>query len=191
MGTTPREVLDFWFSEHAKQHWWVKNAAFDEEIRTRFSGAVDEALEGGYSEWTSDSDGALALVILLDQFTRNLFRGSPRSFAGDARALEIAERAIRNHFDEAQPLERRSFLYMPYQHAESLDAQKRAIELFERWVEAHDASSRSDAEGDLTFARRHEEIIRRFGRFPHRNAVLGRTSTPEEVAFLKEPGSSF
>lgn len=191
MTASSADVLAFWFSDRARKLWFEKNTAFDDEIRDRFGSLVEGAIAGEYGEWTADADGALALVIALDQFPRNMFRGSPRSFSGDARARQIAETAINNGLDLAQPLDRRAFFYLPYQHSESLDDQNRSIELYTKWAAAHPEADRASAEGDLTYVHRHHEIIRRFGRFPHRNAVLGRASTPEEIEFLAGPNSSF
>ena len=192
MGTpASTDVLDFWFADRTRPLWFNGNASFDAEIRDRFGGAVDAALAGELGEWESTAGGALALVILLDQFPRNIFRGTPRAFAGDARATRVASAAIARGFDQALPLERQMFLYMPFQHSEDRSVQDRSVELFTRWAEAHQGPGRKDAEENLAYAHRHHEIVHRFGRFPHRNVVLGRESTSEEIAFLKEPGSSF
>jgi uncharacterized protein (DUF924 family) len=188
---TPSDVLDFWFSDRARPMWWSKNDDFDAEIRPRFGALVDEASAGAHGDWTTQPSGALALVIVLDQFPRNMFRGSPRAFAGDARALEIARATVESGLDTALALEQRQFLYMPFQHSEVLADQDRSIELFTRWVADHDEAARAAVGNDLTYAHRHRDIIQRFHRFPHRNAVLGRTSTPDEIAFLREPNSSF
>lgn len=188
---SPSDVLDYWFSDRARRLWFDKNDAFDEEIRQRFGTLTEEAIAGTHGEWASSPDGALALVIALDQFPRNIFRGSPRAFAGDSRARAYADQAVRHGFDRQLPLERRSFLYMPFQHSESLEDQQRSVDLFTRWVSDHPDAARASAENDLTYAHRHFEIVARFARFPHRNAILGRESTPEEVAFLAGPNSSF
>lgn len=188
---TAQDVLELWFSDRARTLWFDKNDAFDAEIRDRFGTLVDEAIAGKHGDWAATSDGALALVIVLDQFPRNIFRGSPRAFSGDARAREIAGIAIDKQLDRQQPLDRRAFFYLPYQHSESLEDQNRSIELYKKWVEEHDAAGRKSAEEDMVYADRHHEIIRRFGRFPHRNATLGRESTPEELEFLAGPRSSF
>jgi uncharacterized protein (DUF924 family) len=186
-------VLDFWFEPGAgdawrtteRGAWFRKDAAFDATIRERFGDLIARGLAGGLGEWCVEPRGALARVLLLDQFTRNAFRGTPQAFAGDARALATAKAALAQGFDrELAPVER-WFLYMPFEHSESLEDQERAVALFQALADE------TGLAGPLDWARRHEAIIRRFGRFPHRNAILGRPSTPEEIAFLQTPGSSF
>lgn len=184
-------ILDFWFGAPdsatygaTRNRWFRKDAAFDDELRTRFGAALATALAGGFADWTAPR-AALARVLLLDQFTRNCYRDSARAFAGDPQALAAATAAVDREQDrELVPVER-WFLYMPFQHAESAAAQRRSLALFARlWHEAGLADP-------LRWAERHAAIIERFGRFPHRNALLGRASTPEEAAFLETPGSSF
>jgi uncharacterized protein (DUF924 family) len=198
--TLQDEILDFWFGPRpsavygqSRPEWFRKDASFDAEIRARFGGAVETALAGGFADWIDGRDerpssaarAALARVLLLDQFTRNIFRDSPRAFAGDTLALATAEVAIARGDDFALiPAERR-FLYLPFEHSEDLATQERGIALYMRL---------RDETGDpdpLLWAEKHATVIRRFGRFPHRNAVLGRESTPEETAFLAGPGSRF
>src|SRR5437660_4594493 len=184
------EILDFWFGVpgsveygQARDVWFRKDDAFDALVRAQFGGAVEAAIAGGFGDWTAPR-GELARVILLDQFTRNIYRGSPRAFAGDARALATAQDAVSRGDDrELIPVER-WFLYMPFQHAESVEAQAHSVELFTRLRDDGLAAP-------LEWAQRHAEIVRRFGRFPHRNTILGRESTPEETAFLSLPGSGF
>ena len=186
--TTPGDVLAFWFGAppHTERgEWFRKDAAFDAAIRERFGDALARGLAGAFGEWCGEPRGALARVVLLDQFTRNAFRDTPRAFAGDARALATADDAIRRSFDASLDRYERWFLYIPYEHSEDLAMQRRALELF-------GALARDEGlDGPLRYAKRHAEIIERFGRFPHRNSILGRESTPEEIAFLREPGSSF
>lgn len=189
--TSPSDVLDFWFADHARARWFVKEPAFDDAIRARFGAAITTAAAGQLDGWAATPDGALALTILLDQFPRNIYRGSPRAFEADAHARQIAAAAIDRGFDRAAPLDRRMFFYLPFQHAEVLADQDRSVELFSRWVDEHSAEARASLDEDLRYAVHHREVIRRFGRFPHRNAALGRASTPEELAFLEEPGSSY
>lgn len=185
------QVLAFWFGEpgsagygRSRKEWFRKEAVFDAEIRARFGAAVESALAGGFADWTA-SRAALARVLLLDQFTRNIFRDTPRAFAGDSLARETAEAAIARGDDlKMNPVERR-FLYLPFSHAESLAAQQRSVALCAR---LRDETGDGDA---LFWAEKHAAVIRRFGRYPHRNAILGRTSTPEEIAFLAEPSSRF
>jgi len=187
-----KAVLDFWFlaPEHAdhgtsRPEWFRKDAAFDEAIRMQFGATLETALAGGLREWDADLHGALARIIVLDQFTRNAFRDTPRAFAGDALAQEAARAMVESGRDRLlHPLER-WFVYLPFEHAEDLELQERSVGLFS-------ALAKDDGTGDtLQYATRHRDIIARFGRFPHRNRTLGRTSTPEEIEFLKEPGSSF
>lgn len=185
---TPAAILDFWFGPKPlaeRKVWFRKDPAFDAEIESRFGDAVAMAVAGAFGGWCGTPQGALARVILLDQFTRNIYRDTPRAFAGDARALATAEEAIARRFDESLETLERWFLYLPFEHSESAEAQKRSIELFE---------ALANATGDrnpLEWAEKHAAVIRRFGRYPHRNAILGRESTPEELAFLSEPGARF
>lgn len=188
---THDEILDFWFGppgtdDHGKTRggWFRKDPAFDATIRERFGAGIQTALTGGFAEWTSPR-AALARVVLLDQFTRNAFRDTPRAFAGDALALKLADDAV-TRGDDAQllPVER-WFLYLPFVHAESLPAQARALQLFERLRDT------SDLTEPLAWAKQHARVIQLFGRFPHRNSILGRESTAGEIAFLAAPGSRF
>jgi uncharacterized protein (DUF924 family) len=190
-STLRNEILDFWFGRpdapgygEDRAEWFRKDAAFDSALRERFGGAIETALAAGFAEWT-DPRGTLARVLLLDQFTRNSYRDTPRAFAGDALALSIAEGAVTRQDDAGLIPVERWFLYLPFEHAESLPAQQQSIELFAR------LATETGHADPLVWAERHAAIIRRFGRFPHRNAILGRASTPEEVAFLATPGSSF
>lgn len=177
--TTAGEVLRFWFDEHAGD-WFVKNPAFDKAIRERFLALHEEAAAGRLARWAEEPRGALALVIALDQFPRNLFRGEARAFATDPMAREIARRILERGWDKAMAQPERLFIYLPFEHSESLADQDLCVSLMKDFDERQ-----------RWYAERHREIIRRFGRFPHRNAALGRTSTPAEIEFLKEPGSSF
>ena len=188
-----REVLAFWFgapgdAHHNKtrQEWFRKDDAFDAEIRSRFGTLIDDALDGKLAPWATTADGALAQILVLDQFTRNAFRGTPRSFAGDAQALTLARTLVADGRDRTLPGVRRSFVYLPFEHAEDLATQDQSLVLFKQL--ARDEPEQASL---TTWAERHHAIIARFGRFPHRNAILGRPSTPEEEAFLREPGSGF
>lgn len=187
----PAEILDFWFSERARRLWFEKDLGFDDEIRRRFGAMLDAARQGSLDGWTETPESCLALVILLDQFSRNIHRGMPRAFAGDAQARAIADRAVERGFDRQVPLGRRMFFYLPFEHSEDASDQARAVSLFRRWADEHEGSNREGALEQVRYALRHQEIIERFRRFPHRNRILGRESTPEELAFLTEPHSSF
>ena len=183
MPVSPDDVLVFWFEEARPDQHFKKDPAFDRLIVARFADAYDRAARGELDRWRDDAAPCLALVIMLDQFPRNMFRGTPRAFATDAKALAVAEDAIARGHDLAMPPERRLFFYLPLEHCESLDVQERCVALIGERC-AHD-------ERLLDYARRHRDVIARFGRFPHRNAVLGRPSTPAEAAFLEQPDSSF
>jgi uncharacterized protein (DUF924 family) len=182
------DVLLFWFGPPplaSRDVWFRKDAAFDATIRGRFLEAIAAARAGAFGDWCVEPRGALARVILLDQFTRNVFRNTPDAFSGDQRALATADDAIAKGFDRAlEPLER-TFLYLPFEHSEDKAMQERSLELFAALAKERDDPSLFE------WAERHATIVRRFGRFPHRNAILGRASTPEEIAFLQTPGSAF
>jgi uncharacterized protein (DUF924 family) len=175
------EVLGFWFGELAREAWFAKSEATDALIRRRFLSVYEQvAALPAEAAWTSPRR-ALATVLVLDQFPRNMFRGTPRAFATDGKARDIALGAIERGWDEGFDKDARAFLYLPLEHSEVLSDQERAVELFTR---LGDAEYRR-------YAVAHRDIIARFGRFPHRNAILGRTSTPDEEAFLQQPGSAF
>ncbi len=183
-----QRVIAFWFADpgapgsgQARPIWFEEDPAFDEEVRARFTRDLERAAAGELDRLTATPEGCLALVILIDQFPRNMFRGTPKAFETDAKAREVANSALARDCDRRLTPVRRQFLYMPFQHSESLADQDRSVALFR-------------ALGDqqsLDYALRHRDAIARFGRFPHRNAVLGRASTPEERAFLARPDSSF
>ncbi|MBL8521387.1 MAG: DUF924 domain-containing protein [Betaproteobacteria bacterium] len=190
LPATARAVLEFWFGtgdDYGRAHakWFRKEAAFDGEIRTRFLDAVERAARGDFRDWERLPRGCLALQILLDQFPRNLFRGEARAFAADAEALRICRHVMQHGFDrDFLPVER-MFVYLPLEHSESLADQD---ECHRRMLDLQPYPETADLH---IWAEKHRVIIRRFGRFPHRNAALGRPSTPEEIAFLETPGSSF
>ena len=186
-------VLDHWFGapstpEHGtlRAFWFTKDDPTDREIAQRFGALIERALRSELGAWAAQPASALAHILLLDQFTRNTLRDTPRAFAGDARALAAASAMVGTRQDEALPPEQRAFVYLPFEHAEGLAMQDEAVRLFTRL--AVQAPQMQDM---LTYAERHRAVIRRFGRFPHRNEVLGRRSTAEESAFLREPGSRF
>ena len=189
-GLPPRaqDVLAFWFGptpHRPRGEWFRKDPAFDASIRERFGDDVGAALAGAFGEWCTMPRGAIARVILLDQFTRNIFRDTPRAFAGDAAALATAIDAVAQGFDRALGFHERWFLYMPFMHAEDAAMQARSLTLFGAL-----ADEMNDPD-PLEWAEKHAAVIRRFGRYPHRNAILRRESTPAETAFLAEPGSRF
>ncbi len=189
---TPAAVLDFWFGsdDAVDERWFKRSDAFDRSITLRFGAAVASALAGRLDGWAARSDGALALILLLDQFTRNMHRGTPQAFAGDARALALALQLVASGEHLQLPPLQRWFAYMPLEHAEDAALQQQCVRLFEAL--ADDAGLHREAlAGALDYARRHRDVIARFGRFPHRNAILGRTSSAEEAAFLLRPGSGF
>ena len=188
-----QQVLDFWFGspdtpEHGRSRdvWFRKDAAFDRHIAGHFGGLIEAALAGNLAHWNRHASSALAQIVVLDQFTRNVFRDRPRAFAGDARALAAARAMLA----AGQPAEllpvQRAFVYLPFEHAEDLAAQDESLRLF-----AELASAAPELQSMLDYAQRHRAVIARFGRFPHRNALLGRTSSAAELAFLQEPGSRF
>jgi uncharacterized protein (DUF924 family) len=178
----PATILRFWFSETKPRQWFAKDAAFDALVRDHFLGLTRQALTGELDAWSTAATGGLALVLLLDQFPRQIWRDTARAFAGDPRALGLSLRAVERGWLEAEPEQaRRQFWLMPLMHSEDLAVQEAALPLFEHHCDRRTAD----------FARRHRDVIARFGRFPHRNAVLGRRSGAEELAFLQTPGSRF
>jgi len=186
--TLARAILDFRFGAPGldgygadRKIWFEVDPAFDAEVARRFAADLEKAAAGAHDAMAAAPDGALALTILLDQFPRNIHRGTPSAFAYDGKALSVARRALDAGHDRALPAFQRGFLYLPFEHSEEIADQERSVDLFR-------------AHGDATmfdYAIRHRDVIARFGRFPHRNAILGRESTPEEADFLKQPGSSF
>ena len=173
------DVLTFWRSA-GDERWYKRDEAFDASVRERFLALWHKAAAGELSSWETTDDGALALVILLDQFPRNMFRGDPKAFSSDAQALEVAHRALARGADKRIEAPLLQFLYLPFMHSEDLADQSRCVDLFR---------TTADTE-NLRYAEEHADIVRRFGRFPHRNRVLGRTTTPEEQAFLDGGGFS-
>ena len=174
-------VVAFWFEESKPEQWYKKDAAFDNAIRDRFEMTVTAALASRLDGWADSAEGCLALIILLDQFTRNIHRNSPRAFSGDDMAVALSLRCVDRDYLAHEDATYRQFMLMPMMHSEDLAIQERSLPLFERLTNPRTHE----------FAVKHRDIIARFGRFPHRNAVLGRPSTNEEVEFLKQPGSSF
>jgi len=196
MLSAPQEVLDFWFGPpddpgygQTRPQWFRKDEAFDASIAQRFGTLIERALVGAIDDWVGTAASplpALARVIVLDQFTRNAFRGSARAFAGDAMALQTARWLVASGVDRQLPGVQRLFAYLPFEHAEDLPHQRTSLQLFEQL--GRDEPTLADL---LDWAQRHHDVVARFGRFPHRNAALGRVSSPEEIAFLQQPGSGF
>lgn len=176
-----RQVLDFWFHEDTKPHWFEPTPEFDRAVRRRFAKLLARAVTGELDGWRASAEGCLALCILLDQVPRNIFRGDARAFAADERALAVAEHALARGFDRELQPDRKLFLYLPFMHSEQLANQLRALALYE---------SAGLNEG-ARYAREHLEIIRRFGRFPHRNEALGRPTTDDEAEFLRTQGQDY
>jgi uncharacterized protein (DUF924 family) len=193
MESTAQQVLDFWFGNadapdhgRARAAWFRKDADFDRRIVEQFGSLIETALAGGLAHWQREPGSALAQILVLDQFTRNAFRDQPRAFAGDAAALAAA-RAMRAAGQDGGLLPvQRAFVYLPFEHAEDIAAQAQSVRLFTDLAAA--APELADM---LDYAQRHHAVIARFGRFPHRNALLGRASSTEELAFLQQPGSRF
>lgn len=176
-----RQVLDFWFHEDTKPHWFEPTPEFDRAVRRRFAKLLARAVTGELDGWRASAEGCLALCILLDQVPRNIFRGDARAFAADERALAVAEHALAQGLDRELAPEGKQFLYLPFMHSERLANQLRALALYES----------AGLTESARYAREHLEIIRRFGRFPHRNAVLGRRTTEAEAEFLRTHGQSY
>lgn len=176
-----KDIIHFWFEELTDKQRFAKDEALDAAMRVRFGATVQAAAQGELFEWRSTARGRLAEILVLDQFSRNIYRGTPAAFAQDPQALLLAQELVASGQDMTLPLEQRSFAYMPYMHSESLAIHEQAVHLF----------SQPGMEGTLAFEQRHKAIIAQFGRYPHRNAILGRASTVQEQVFLEQPGSSF
>ena len=180
-ATDFQSVLNFWFEELSSDQWYRNDPTLDSRIESRFGATHKAGIAGELNRWRSSINGRLAEIIVLDQFSRNLFRGRPEAFAADGMALVLAQEAIEHGKADALEPRRRAFLYMPFMHSESPSIHDTAMELF----------SNADMKSSLAYEIRHKLIIDRFGRYPHRNAILGRKSTVDELSFLKEEGSSF
>jgi len=192
MNAQAQAVFDFWFlpADVMRGEWFQKNEAFDREIESRFGALIEQALAGGLHEWDEEGpQSALARILILDQFCRNVHRGTPLAFAGDPQALQAAQHMVVAGRDQALTPLQRAFVYLPFEHAEDMAMQEQSVALYTRMNDAVPAVN--GIAGMLDYAQRHREVIRRFGRFPHRNAILGRASTPEEQAYLQQPGSGF
>ncbi|MCH9643261.1 MAG: DUF924 domain-containing protein [Gammaproteobacteria bacterium] len=176
-----QDVIDYWFTVLTPKQWWVKDEALDNQIKEKFLKTHQKAASGGLSAWRSEPMGRLAEIIVLDQFSRNIFRGLPESFAFDEMALVLAREAVEVGCNKLLEPRYKQFLYLPFMHSESVDVHEEAIKLF----------SEPGLEHNLDFEYQHKKIIDQFGRYPHRNEILGRESTAEELSFLQQPGSSF
>ncbi|HNE61207.1 MAG TPA: DUF924 family protein [Ottowia sp.] len=200
MTRSASDVLRFWLGAHpldsaamqrVQAQWFRKDETFDARLREGFGATIAAARAGRLDRWADTAEGRLALLIVLDQFTRNAFRGQPDGFAGDAQALALALRGIELGHDQAVPPMARIFCYLPLEHAEDATLQARNVALFQALRDAPGAEPRAFFDGTLDYALRHQDVIARFGRFPHRNAILGRTSTAAELDYLAQPGAGF
>jgi uncharacterized protein (DUF924 family) len=170
----PQEILDFWFSNEVRKLWFNSTPGFDALLRDRYQAAWEQGRRGELDHWTQSATGCLALVIILDQFPLNMFRGQALAYSTEARSRDVAQTAIQRNFDRQLEVQQRAFLYMPFMHSEELADQRRALELFDQ----------PGLEGNLRFARHHHDIVAKFGRFPHRNETLGRDSSAAEIDYL-------
>ncbi len=197
---TPSAILDFWFgtesndtdvAQSQKKLWWSKDEIVDADIRNRFGVLVESAAAGGQQGWATEPRGRLALILLFDQFPRNMYRDTPRAFAHDPLACKLALEGISTGADRSLRAIERVFFYLPLEHSESAELQERCVALFTALAAGVPEVDRETFKGYVDYAVRHRDVVHRFGRFPHRNRILGRDSTPEEIDFLKQPGSSF
>jgi uncharacterized protein (DUF924 family) len=190
--SSPQEVLNFWFGREGeegygefREAWFNRDPEFDREIRDRFEPVYEQAAAGRLDDWKSEARSCLALIVVLDQFPRNMYRGDARMYAADEKAREAARHAVEHAYDRELSPYGRLFIYLPFEHSEELDDQRLSVELF------RGLATEMGSEDLLGYAVRHLEIVERFGRFPHRNEILGRRTTPEETKFLSGPDSSF
>jgi uncharacterized protein (DUF924 family) len=189
-------ILTFWFGDEANhkeqaQIWWSKNLEIDQTIINSFQQDLEEALLGNYDYWQDDRYGTLAFILLLDQFSRHIYRGKPQAFLNDSLALTCARNGIKKSFDQGLSFFEKVFFYMPFEHSENVDAQRESVKLFSQLLKTASMEYKDVAQRYYECAQRHLEIIERFGHFPHRNVLLNRASTQEELTFLQEPSSSF
>ena len=200
MSDPIEDVLDFWFGEvnelgcsspEHRKRWWTKSDSFDEAIKSHFLSDYEAVIAGDREMWRNTARGALAYIIALDQFSRNMFRGTPEMFAADELAREACREGLDAGFDAELAFDERVFFYLPLEHSESMDDHQRCLEVFGDLVECAPEPLAADAKNYLDYAKAHLAIVQRFGRYPHRNQTLGRAPTPEEAEFLKEPNSSF
>ena len=186
MQNNPDSIIKFWFEEITPKKQFKKDKDFDEKVKSRFGELLEKTKARELDSWKQSAESTLALIILLDQFSRNIYRDGKKSFEGDKLALKIAKEGIEKGFDKQIDSKRRAFFYMPFMHSENIEDQKKAIELFEELSKEHEG-----AKNNVKYANMHKDIIEKFNRFPHRNKILGRNSTKEEIDFLKNPKSSF
>lgn len=183
MRDTQKDIIDFWFEDSSPQQWFQKNPDYDALIKSRFLETYEIARQGAVDSWKNDADGVLALCLVLDQFPRNMFRDTPQAFATDSQALLVAKYAISKGLDQVVSPRKRRFVYLPFEHSENLSDQRKSLELFQT-LKADDPLS-------YEYAQRHLDVIEKYGRFPHRNVILGRDNTPEEDHYLAQIGSGF
>lgn len=174
MQHTPEEIIDYWYSPEISNHWFSSTPQLDDEIKTKYEALWQAAVNGEFDHWRETSQGCLALVIILDQFPLNMYRNQPEGFSTEAQSIEIARHAVEKGFDQALSSEQKAFLYMPFMHSEKLSDQDLSVRLF----------TEAGLKENQRFAEHHRALIQRFGRFPHRNRILGRESTPDEVEYL-------
>lgn len=195
-----RRILDFWFGEslddvqiieQKSSLWWRKDEDLDREIESVFSTVLESLIAGQLSAWKQDAESLLAMIILADQFSRNIYRNKEKAFTQDELALALTLEGLESRIDLELGIVQRIFFYMPLEHSESMSMQDRSVEMFEQLCESAPEDIRQEIAGNLDYAIKHREVIEKFGRFPHRNAILGRESRPEEIEYLKQPGSGF
>lgn len=191
MPPAARDVLDFWFDAARQTHWFEKSDAFDAQVRGRFGALHQQAVDGELDSWTLEPEGWLALLIVLDQFSRNLYRDNAYAYTADAKVRNIVLPGLARGDDRRLSALQRVFAYLPLEHAEDLALQHRAVELFAQLCESAPPDERPMYLNFLGYARRHRDVIARFGRFPHRNQVMGRVSTESELAYLSQPSAGF
>lgn len=187
MTFSPEDILTFWFDEAGPDKWFEQSDAFDEEIRNRFGAVTHQARDGKLETWSETPRGCLALIVLIDQFSRNIHRGSPLTWSADVHGLALTRLALDRGYDAELNHAERKFLYMPLMHSEALPDQERSVALFQKLA----ADGAENGAVTVDFAVRHRDIVAEFGRFPHRNKILGRDSTTEEIELLKDPNASF
>lgn len=183
MKDTVQDILHFWFEQTKPVQWFQVNSDFDTAIRDRFGDVYEQGAMGIFDDWKTGPDGCLALCILLDQFPRNMYRETPKAFATDGKALVVAKLALSKGFDQVLSPAKRRFLYLPFEHSENLIDQRKCVELFEKM--------KNDDPLGYDYAVRHLKVIEKYGRFPHRNAILSRANTPEEDTYLAQDGAGF